>query len=83
MGRKKIKNMKEEIVNQKIYEGLTFVSFREEDDGSGTIVFDIDKEFKKEFCKLHNMKRWSDNKFRKWIIKSLEEQLKKKDALEI
>ena len=75
--------MKEEVINQKIYKGLTFVSFREEDDGSGTIVFDIDKEFKKEFCKLHNMKRWSDNKFRKWIIKSLEEQLKKKDALEI
>jgi hypothetical protein len=44
----------------------------ENEDGTSTIMMHLTDEFKDWFKKEHNLKRWSEKRFAKWFVESLE-----------
>jgi hypothetical protein len=46
-------------------------------DGTSTLVFELEDEFKEWFKKSFGLKRWSDKRFEKVLIESLDLYLKK------
>ena len=46
-------------------------------DGTSTLVFELEDEFKEWFKKSFGLKRWSDKRFEKELIESLDLYLKK------
>lgn len=54
----------------------------ENDDGSLTLVFDVDDEFKSWFKDLQGLKRWSDKRFEKWVVQAITAKLEHEKAVE-
>ena len=44
----------------------------EKEDGSADLVLEISDEFKKEFKAMYGLKRFSQKRFEKFVIKALE-----------
>ena len=50
----------------------------ENDDGTATIIFDVDEEFKNNFITLMKIDEWDDEVFQKFISDGLLEYIKSK-----
>lgn len=50
------------MIDTKILGRMKVKEVRDNPDGTATIIFDVDKQFKEEFKKTFKLKRWS-NKF--------------------
>ena len=42
------------------------------EDGTGTVIFEVDDDFKEWFKKDQNLKKWSNKRFEKWVLNTLE-----------
>jgi hypothetical protein len=51
--------------------GIRVISVSENEDGSADIEVEITTEFKNSLKKRLGMKRWSNNKFQKFVIQAL------------
>jgi len=50
---------------------LTVIEIKENQDGSGELVLEIDQETKAQIKKITGMKRWSKKKFQQFIERAL------------
>jgi len=67
-----------ETANQtKLFGGLLKVKeIIDNPDGSAQIVFEADDEFKQGFKDYHNLKRWSQKRFNKFMNEAIESSIK-------
>lgn len=45
-------------------------------DGSATVVFEADKDFRKGFKEYYSLKRWSQKRFNKFMNEAIESSIK-------
>jgi hypothetical protein len=57
---------------------IKILEIKDNPDGTATIDFDIDEEFKNNLIKQMNWDSWSDEKFSKLVLEALENALKNK-----
>jgi hypothetical protein len=50
---------------------LDIVEEIQNDDGTCTLVFDMDDDFQKWFKEIHGLKRWSNKRFQKVLHEAL------------
>lgn len=62
---------------------ITVEKIVDHDDGSATIVFNPSPDFIKWFLQDQGLKRWSQKRFNKWIMKSLEDAALQRVAHEL
>jgi len=67
-----------ETTNQtKLFGGtLKVTEIKENTDGSATVVFEADKDFREGFKKHFNLKRWSQKKFDTFMNQAIESSIK-------
>ena len=65
--------------NKEAIPGLEVLSVEDQPDGSAIITFDLTDEFKDWFKSYHNIKRFSQKRFEKFILEGLQTFIDEKE----
>jgi len=65
--------------NKEGWQKLEVTEIVENPDGTATIVFELEDEFREWFKKSFGLKRWSDKRFQKVMLEALQHQLQTKE----
>lgn len=59
-----------------ITKAIRVLDIVDQEDGSATVEFDLDKEFTDWFCEFKNLEEFDRDVFQEWFLEVLEEKLK-------